>query len=95
MFVMQEEEDSMKFVILWNSAIRTAFARNEHFISVFFDLESAYGMAWRGGIVRDLHDIGMRGPFPKFITEFLKRRKFQVKIGNRLSNEYDQQNGVP
>ena len=76
-------------------SIRTAFASQEHYISVFFDLERAYDMTWRKGIVLDLHRIGMRGLLPKFIAVYLEERKFKVKVGKSLSNEHEQQNGVP
>jgi hypothetical protein len=28
---------------------------------VFFDLEKAYDTTWKYGILRDLHDMGLRG----------------------------------
>ena len=37
----------------------------------------------------------MRGLLPKYIAEFLKTRKFKVKVGNGISNEHEQENGVP
>ena len=47
------------------SVIRRAFVHGEHFISVFFDMEKAYDMTWRCGILKDLHDIGLRGYLPR------------------------------
>ena len=48
--------------------VRTAFANNEHFISIFFHLEKAYDMTWLQGILRDLHNTKIRGLLPKFIV---------------------------
>ena len=75
--------------------IRTAFASQEHFISIFFDLEKAYDMTWRGGIIADLFQIGLRGSLPKSIASFLNTRSFRVKVGNVFSQEHPQENGVP
>jgi len=52
-------------------------------------------MTWRGGIVKDLYKIGLRGNLPKFIAAFLSSRYFKVKVANTLSEEYEQENGVP
>ena len=41
--------------------IRDAFVAKEHAVAVFFDLEKAYDTTWRHGIMRDLHDLGIRG----------------------------------
>ena len=47
---------------------------SEHFVSVFFDFEKAYDRTWRYGIVRDMHNVGLRGRLPLYIAEFLKHR---------------------
>ena len=46
--------------------IRDAFVAKEHVVAVFFDLEKAYDTTWRHGIMRDLHDLGIRGRLAKF-----------------------------
>ena len=91
----QKARSTTDHLVRLEDEIKTAFASNQHFISIFFDLERAYDMAWRGGILLDLYQIGLRGCLPKYIEEFLKVRKFQVRVGNVLSNEYHQQNGIP
>ena len=40
---------------------REAFIKNEHLVSVFFDLEKAYDTTWKYGIMKDVHDIGLKG----------------------------------
>ena len=75
--------------------IRHAFRRNHHLVSVMFDLEKAYDTTWKYGIMRDLHDLNLRGRLPTFIENFLTDRKFQVKVNNTLSEIVDQEEGVP
>ena len=41
--------------------IRDAFVKNEHVVAVFFDLEKAYDTTWKYGILRDLHELGVKG----------------------------------
>ena len=77
------------------SYIREAFVRRERVVSVFFDLEKAYDTTWKHGILRDLHDAGLRGRLPDFISKFLANRSFRVRIGTSLSDAYKQEMGVP
>ena len=91
----QKGRSTVDHLIRLEDTIKTAFANKEHFISIFFDLERAYDMTWRKGIVIDLFNIGLRGLLPKYISAFLETRSFRVNIGNAISPEYVQQNGVP
>ena len=75
--------------------VREAFIKKEHAVSVFFDLEKAYDTTWKYGIIRDLHEIGLRGRMPKFITNFLSDRTFKVRIGSTSSDTCKQEEGVP
>ena len=61
----------------------------------FFDLEKAYDTTWKYGILKDLHKIGLRGNLPKFISNFLSDRTFQVLLGTTVSDVYSQEEGVP
>jgi len=39
-------------------------------VAVYFDLEKAYDTTWKYGIMRDLHEAGLRGRLPFFISNF-------------------------
>jgi uncharacterized protein YciW len=82
-------------LIRLESYIREAFVRREHVVSVFFDLEKAYDTTWKYGILRDLHEAGLRGRLPDFISKFLNERCFRVRVGSNFSDLYDQEMGVP
>ena len=75
--------------------VREGFVNGEHVVAIFFDLEKAYDMTWKYGILRDLYNIGLRGHLPFFIQRFLSNRHFKVRIGTTCSDVYDQENGVP
>ena len=84
----QKYRSTMDHLIRLENTIRNAFAVDDHCIAIFFDLERAYDMTWRKGIIIDLYNIGMRGLLPKYIAEFLGERRFQVKVGNSTSSEH-------
>ena len=75
--------------------IRQAFKNGEQCVSVFFDLEKAYDTTWKYGILRDLHESGIRGHMASFIQGFLDNRKFQVRVGNTYSTMKELEMGVP
>ena len=75
--------------------IRDAFIKREHVVAVFFDLEKAHDTTWRYGILKDLHNFGLKGRLPNFIKSFLEDRTIQVRVGSTLSDLFDQEQGVP
>jgi len=78
-----------------DSEIRDGFVKGNHVVSVFFDLEKAYDTTWKYGIMKDLHNAGLRGNMPIFIQNFLSHRKFCVRLGSVASNLHDLEMGVP
>ena len=82
-------------LIRLESFIRDAFRHREHVVAVFFDLKKAYDTTWKYGILKDLHKVGLRGHLPKFIANFLSDRTFQVLLGTTISDEFQQEQGVP
>ena len=75
--------------------IRDVFIKKEHVVAVFFDLEKAYDTTWKYGILRDLHEVGMKGRLATFIESFLVERSIQVRVGSTLSDIFHQSQGVP
>ena len=91
----RSERSTNDHLIRLETFIRDAFVNREHVVSVFFDLEKAYDTTWRYGILKDLHDLGLKGRLPLFIKSFLEDRTMQVRVGSTLSDLYDQEQGVP
>ena len=75
--------------------IRDAFIHNQHLVAVFFDLQQAYDTTWKCGILKHLHNMGLRGNLPIFIGNFLSDRTFQINLGTILSDKIFHQEGVP
>ena len=75
--------------------IRDAFLNKQEVVSIFFYLEKAYDTTWKYGILKDLHEAGLRGRMPIFISKFLDNRNFKVRIGSTFSDPFEQEMGVP
>ena len=75
--------------------VRKAQAHNEQVVSIFFDMEKSYDLAWRHGILMDIHEAGIEGRLFKFIQNFLKPRSFKVKVNEILYDTKVQTEGIP
>ena len=62
---------------------------------MFFDLEKAYDITSRNGILKDIHKLGLRSRLLAFIENFFADSTMQVRVGSSLSDHYDQEQGVP
>ena len=91
----RSERSTNDNLIRLETFIRDAFIKKEHAVAVFFDLEKAYDTTWRYGILRDLHELGLKGRLPVFIKSFLADRRMQVRVGLTLSDQFEQTQGVP
>ena len=61
----------------------------------FFYLKKAYDSTWKYGILKDLHGIELKGRLPRYIKEFLSKRRFRVKVNGAYFNSNPQEEGVP
>ena len=91
----RKNRTTVDHLVRLESFIREAFVKGEHMVAIFFDLEKAFDTTWKFGILKDLHNLGLRGHLPLFIREFLKDRSFQVKVGSAISDPQNQEEGVP
>ena len=57
----RSERSTNDHLIRLETFIRDAFVNKEHVVAVFFYLEKAYDTTWRYGILKDLHDLGLKG----------------------------------
>ena len=75
--------------------IRDAFVKKEHVVTVFFELEKAYDTTWKYGILRDLHELGVKGRLANYLESFLAELSIQVRVGSTLSDMFRLSQGVP
>jgi len=68
----RKQRSTTDHLVRLGSFIREAFIQRQHAVDVFFDLEKAYDCKWKYGIMKDLHQAGLRGRLPCFIEGFFK-----------------------
>lgn len=91
----RQGRSTLDHLVRFETLIRNAFAKNEHVVSVFFDLEKAYDTTWKYGILKDIFDMGLKGRLPLFLSNFLSDRHFNVRVNSTFSEEKEQEMGVP
>ena len=86
---------TMDPVVCLDSEIRRAQVCKEVVLAVFFDVEKAYDMVWKNGLLIRLRTLGIAGRMFNWIRDFLFDRSVQVKIGSTLSGKFSVENGTP
>ena len=77
------------------ATVRKAQANGEQVVSIFFDIEKAYDLTWKHGILMDIDEAEIEGRIFKFIRNFLKPRSIKVKFNELLSDTKVQTEGIP
>jgi ribonuclease HI len=66
---------------------------SHHVLAVFLDMEKAFDMMWRKGLLIKLKRYGINGHMFEWFNSFLTRRTFQVRVGAELSESRGLENG--
>ena len=77
------------------ATVRKAQAKSELVVSILFDIEKAYNLRWRHGILIDINDTGIEGRMFNFIQNFLEIRSFKDKVNEILSDSKILTEGIP
>jgi hypothetical protein len=91
----RQGRSTLDHLVRFETFIRNAFAKKEHVVSIFFDLEKAYDTTWKYDILTDFFDMGLKGKLPTFISNFLSDREFNVRVNSTYSDIQEQEMGVP
>lgn len=86
---------TMDSVLVLDHDIKKALVNREVVLTVFLDIEKAYDMLWREGLVIKLYNAGIRGRMLNWIKQFLSSRSIQVKVGGCFSGIFKVDNGTP
>ena len=65
----RKQRGAIDHLVRLETEIGIAYAKDDQFVSVFYDLEKAYDRTWKYGIVRDLRRGGLKGSLPLFIKK--------------------------
>ena len=93
--VSKKNKSTLDPLVHFEYILRMARIRGEYVVAVFLDIEKAYDMVWAHELLKELHNIEMRGHLHLFIKSFLSDRTLQIKLETFLSQKYNLENGLP
>ena len=94
-FGFRKNRSTLDPILRLSNQIQQGFVEKKQTVGVFFDLEKAYDTTWQLGIIKQLQKFGVKGNMMKFIKAFLSERFLRVRVGNKMSSLYKQEEGVP
>ncbi len=87
--------NTMDAILCLESEIRNAQTNKESVIAVFFDIEKAYDMLWKEGLLIKLNKLGIGGRMYNWVLDFLFDRTIEVRVGKDFSGMHPVENGTP
>ena len=93
--VFRSIRSTLDRLIRLDTFIKQAMAKEKYTVGIFFDLEKAYDTTWRYGILKAMHQQGVRRRLPTYIQKFMKEATFQVTVNGIKSKTCQQGRGVP
>ena len=92
----RKNKNSQEHLFRLQNTIRNGLNNKLAVITIFLDIEKAYDMVWKDGLLfKLLNHMKISGKMYNWIQDFLKNRKFQVRINGTLSKKYTIENGTP
>lgn len=86
---------TLDHLIRLSDTVNKSLATKQNTLAVFLDIEKAYDMVWRKGILYKLHKLGVSGNMINWINDFLHNRSIKVRVGDKLSDKQCIDNGTP
>lgn len=85
----------MDAILCLEAEIRKAQTNKEMVVAVFFDIEKAYDMLWKEGLLMKFEKLGIGGKLYNWVLDFLFGRKIEVRVGTAYSDMHAVENGTP
>ena len=75
--------------------IQKSLARKHITVGVFLDLQKAFDMLWKNGLLIKMKNLGIEGNMLAYVNNLLSNRTLQVKVNNIFSDIFTLDNGTP
>ena len=91
----QKGRSTVEHLVKLTTHIKSQFARRKNILATFFDISKAFDQVWHYKLLQKLKNFNFHGKMLNFISNFIKDRKIQVRIGNTYSKEHILEMGLP
>ena len=90
----REKRSTTDQIIRLETDINKAMINREYTVVLFLDLQKAYDLVWRQGIVSKIYELGFEGKILCWINAFLSKRTCQVRVQDHLSIQKNVEIGI-
>lgn len=91
----RKQRSTIDQTIHLENEIAKAKCHGEYLLAVFIDLEKAFDMLWKEGLLYKLKQFGINGRMFMWIKNFLTDRSISVRVNGVLSDKTAVENGAP
>jgi hypothetical protein len=67
-------------IVRLQTSITNAFHKSQKVLGVFVDIEKAFDMVWRKGLLHKIEEKGITGNMYNYINDFIHNRSITVKV---------------
>ncbi len=75
--------------------VKNNLAANMPTLAIYVDYKKAYDLVWHAGILVKLRDLGMPSALLKLMVSWLKNRQAYITLGDKISEKFDINIGLP
>ena len=90
-----ERRSTIDHLVKLETDIHKGMVNKEYSVVIFLDLEKAYDVVWRQGIVCKLYELGFSGKILKWIHAFMTNRVSRVRVDNYTTEPKKCNIGIP
>lgn len=94
-FGFRKNKQTLSSMLILNRDIVDSLERKSHIQLVSFDIYKAFDRVWPETILKCLQKFKIGGRIISYLASFLKKRQFNVKLGQVTSENYFTELGVP
>ena len=94
-YAYRKNRDLTQALLYYVLEAQQAIETNHYMLTTMVDLEGAYDCVWRAGLLKKLHNAGIRGRLYLFIQQYLTGRTVKSTVNSHTSHEFTTMLGLP
>lgn len=82
-------------LLQFEQELRQSLDSKQYSLVIYIDLTSAFDKVWGKGLIYKLSKLGLRGRLLRWLDNYLKNRKIEVRVNGKISQQIDLSAGTP
>jgi ribonuclease HI len=94
-YAYRRDHNIVQALLYYSLNIIQGFKEGKNTLTCFVDLEGAFDMVWRDGLIFKLHQAGLRGRLLLYVQDYLSGRSIRNRVNSYTSDWISSNTGVP